>query len=193
MGKDKDGADKKGKKPAKPDGSPQTDGKLGKGQQIGLLVAIGLMLIGGALWLLGPAWADKPIRANGSTSGVTGLAPGGGGEGDPGVTEQPPTVNEYSPAIFTAGLSFVVAFAMAYAARMFLRISLIAVGVFALALMGLEYVEVLTINWGRIEGHYDSFMDGARESFSGFREFVTGRLPSAGAAVAGLVMGFRKR
>jgi len=58
-----------------------------------------------------------------------------------------------SPAIFRLGFSFVVGFAIAFAARTFLKISLFAVGLFLLALFGLEYVEIITVNWDKMKEH----------------------------------------
>ena len=88
---------------------------------------------------------------------------------------------------------FAVGFAIAFAARTFARLTMIVVGVFLLALFGLEYVEVVTVNWDKMQGHYDSFLASTRASFGGFGDFITGRLPSAASALAGLVIGFRKR
>ncbi len=188
------GKDNAERRPKMQEGEPGEKGALGKGQKICLLVALGLMLTGGALWALGPAWGDKPVRSEGG--GDSNLATGldSGGEPSPGVVEEESsTLNALSPAIFRVGFSFAVGFAIAFAARTFVRLSLIAVGIFLLALFGLEYAEVITVNWDKMEGHYDGFVASARESFGGFREFITGRLPSAASALAGLVIGFRKR
>lgn len=183
--------------------SPPPKGKLGRQQRIGVLIALGIMAIGAALWILGPAWAGGDSgKSGGAGSGggsggsslVQGLAPGGVGDG--GETEKtgdPGILSEVSPAVFQLGFSFVVAFAIAYAARTFLRITLIAVGGFLLVLFGLEYVDIVTVNWETMEEHYNNLLASARESFSGFKEFVTGRLPSAGSALAGLVVGFRRK
>lgn len=175
-------------------------GRFGKQQRICMLIALGVMAIGAALWLLGPAWARGDSGktggaasrgGSGGSSLVQGLAPGGETSGaepaDPGI------LGEMSPAIFQLGFSFVVAFAIAYAARTFLRITLIAAGGFLLILFGLEYVDIVTVNWHTMEEHYNSLVASVRESFSGFKEFVTGRLPSAGSALAGLLVGFRRK
>ncbi len=170
--------------------------ELGKAQQVCLLIAIGLMLVGGTLWAIGPAWGDKPVGPAVSASPNSDLAIGldSGGKPPPGLIEQESsTINDLSPAIFRVGFSFAVGFAIAFAARTFVRLTLIAIGVFLLALFGLEYVEIVTVNWDKMQGHYDSFLASTRESFGGFGDFITGRLPSAASALAGLVIGFRKR
>ncbi len=170
--------------------------ELGKAQQVCLLIAIGLMLIGGALWAIGPAWGDKPVGPADGGSINSDLAIGLDAEGSPqpGLIEQESsTINKLSPAIFRVGFSFAVGFAIAFAARTFVRLTLIVVGVFLVALFGLEYVEVVTVNWDKMQGHYDSFAASARGSFGGFSEFITGRLPSTASALGGLVIGFRKR
>ncbi len=168
------------------------EARLGKWQKVCLLSAVGLMLVGGALWAIGPAWGEKPTPELIDSNLAMGLAP----DGDPGTEteeDESSTLNALSPAIFRVGFSFAVGFAIAFAARTFIRISLIAVGVFLLALFGLEYVEVITVNWDKMEGHYDGFLVSVKDSFGGFKEFIGGRLPSAGSAIAGLVIGFRKR
>lgn len=126
-----------------------------------------------------------------SPGGDSGTGSGGGAEQAP---EREQTVLEdASPAIFRLGLSFMVGFAMAYAVRTFVKISLIAVGVFFLALFGLDYAGLVTINMGAIEQHYDSLMAFLSREFDSFRSFVTGYLPSATSAGAGMVFGFRRK
>jgi len=102
-------------------------------------------------------------------------------------------IDDLSPAIFTLGFSFMVAFAIGYAVRTFVKISLIAIGAFLLALFGLDYAGVITINMTALEGHYDSFTAFLSREFESFRSFITGYLPSTASGAAGLVFGFRRK
>jgi len=151
------------------------------------------MVLGGVLYFTSPARASTPDRSAAGTDMVNGLTGGADvGDGQTEGGEDAGSLRTFSPAIFRLGFSFVAGFALAYAARTFLRISLLAMGVFLLALFGLEYAEVITVNWDTMREHYDTFASSIGSSFSDFRTFITGRLPSSAAGVAGLVLGFRK-
>ncbi len=160
--------------------------------QIACLLGAGvLMLLGAVLW-----GVTGGMDAPGDTRAETHATPGVQSLTDVPEGEPPPEdslLDDLSPAVFRFGFSFVVGFAIAYAARTFLRISLVAAGVFLLLLLGLEYAGIISVNWDTMQDHYRSLLASTRESLESFRTFITGRLPSAGAALAGLVVGFRKR
>ncbi len=171
--------------------APQpTHGRTLTRVQISCLLGAGvLMLLGGLLWAM-TGRADTPADTEThAIPGVQSLTDVPEGEPPPEDT----LLDDLSPAVFRLGFSFVVGFAIAYAARTFLRISLVAAGVFLLMLLGLEYAGIISVNWDTMQDHYQSLLASARESLGSFRTFITGRLPSAGAALAGLVVGFRKR
>jgi uncharacterized membrane protein (Fun14 family) len=102
-------------------------------------------------------------------------------------------VNPWSPAIFALGFSFVAGFAIAFAIRSFIKITVIAVGLFLLFLFGLEYAGLVAVNWGAVSQHYDSFSGWLAAETSSFQDFITGRLPSAASAIAGLGLGFTRK
>lgn len=141
-------------------------------------------------------------------SGVSGFGPGiipGMGEGEPrtpggtGTAESPEAgggeraIDVYSPAVFRLGFSFFAGFAMAYALRQFVKVTLLIAGVILLGLFGLQYAGLVQIDWGAIEGKYDSIAAFFREQTASFTKFVSGYLPSATAAAGGAVIGFRKK
>lgn len=150
-----------------------------------------------------PAVTTEQPRADSGSSGelASGFLPSvGAGETEPGETAGPPpsadapaVQDEWSPAIFRAGFSFFVGFAIAYALRQFVKISVIALGLFFLALFGLQYAGFIEVKWALLQERYEQAGSWAAGEFESFRTFITGSLPSAALAAAGLVAGFRKR
>ncbi|MFZ4573148.1 MAG: FUN14 domain-containing protein [Phycisphaerales bacterium] len=127
------------------------------------------------------------------------LVDGGGGTrtlamGAPvGADADGDKVPDLSPAVFRLGFSFFAAFCLAYAMRAFFRLAILFLGMCFLLLFGLQYAGLIEVKWGVIATEYDglaSWFSGQTRSFLGF---VTGYLPSAGAAAAGLIAGFRRR
>jgi len=100
---------------------------------------------------------------------------------------------DWSAVLFPLGFSFVVGFAIGYAARQFLRITVVSAGVILLALFGLQYAGIIDVNWAGVESHYHTAAHWLAQQTQSFREFLTGQLPSAGGASTGLFVGFRKR
>ena len=60
-------------------------------------------------------------------------------------------------------------------------------------LFGLEYAGLIEVHWSAVEGRFDSITPWIEQQTGGFRAFVTGQLPSAGTALAGLVVGWVRR
>lgn len=124
--------------------------------------------------------------------GVQGLAPAGAPT-DAGAAGEQGATSEVSPALFRLGFSFFVGFALAFALRQFIKVTLLAVGLYLLLTFGLEYAGIVAVNWGAMEQRYDSIASWLGAETDSFRAFVTGRLPAAGAALAGLGLGFTRR
>lgn len=167
--------------------------RLARWQWVALSVAGAVTLLGAGLMLLGTG----PSEANGQvgqdiTGMVGGFAPQ---DGDPTVDPESEAAGDadvISPAVFRLGFSFVVGFAVAYALRTFVKISVVAIGVFVLGLFGLQYLGVVEVHWDALSGHYESARDYLAAQTSSFKDFMTGHLPSAGSAVAGMAIGFKK-
>ncbi len=152
-------------------------------QWMSLCVAGAVTLLGLGLMFFGAG----PEPANGQQVEAIGLMPGEAPSEE--VVEE---VDSVSPAVFRLGVSFVIGFAVAYALRTFVKISLVAFGVFALGLWGLHELGVITINTDAMTGHYDSARDYVSTQFGSLKSFLTGHLPSAGSALAGMAIGFKK-
>ena len=114
-----------------------------------MVSAIGLQVVAS------PTTPDRPAPTSSPTRAPTpeGLVQGFGAAETPparttedtDTTEDHP-LDQWSPAIFRMGFSFCVGFAIAFALRTFVRLSLIAIGVFFLALFGLQYAGFIEVN-----------------------------------------------
>ncbi len=185
----------------RPDRSPIAQIPMWKKMLV--LCSVILMVAGGAMSAIGAIAGSDEAPPTSTTSGnsgtdiARGFAPSGGeGTGEAGegtdATRDVAGDADWSPALFKLGFSFFVGFAVAFALRTFVKISIIAIGMFLLVHFALEYYGFIEVNWDVFGEKYDSIADWIGRQTGSFREFVTGSLPSAGSAAAGLVIGFRK-
>jgi len=121
---------------------------------------------------------DGPEPADGGG----GAASAEGGGSDP-----------WSPAIFRMGFSFFVGFAVAYAVRAFVKVSLIGLGLMFLFLFGLQYAGFIEVRWDVVGDRYESSSAWLAGQVRSFQDFATGYLPSGGAALAGLALGIKRK
>jgi uncharacterized membrane protein (Fun14 family) len=158
------------------------------------LVGLSIVLMGAGVAL--PFMLPEPAPAQAAPTGE--LPPGAQGfaQSDPdaegAAVEQQPE-SEISPALFRLGFSFFVGFAIAFAVRSFIKVSLAVVGLYLLLTFGLEYAGLLEVRWGAVAEQYDSVAAWLRAETASFRAFITGRVPAAGAAMAGLGLGFTRK
>lgn len=99
---------------------------------------------------------------------------------------------DWSPAIFRFGFSFVIGFAIAYALRWAIKTALLVAGILALFVLGLQYFGIVDVKWGLVQNQYDDAATWISQQTKSFSAFITGALPSAASAAAGLIAGFRK-
>ena len=164
-----------------------------------LCLAAGVMvLLGAVLGLIDGDSATAPMQARsggevppGAAASLIGQS-GSAEAGAAGVgTEE--SGNSWSPGLLKMGFSFFVGFAMGLLLRMFMRITFVVAGAVALVLVGLSYVEFITVNWGAMETSFTGFVDRISGDFDHFRTVLTGSLPQAGLGGLGLLAGFKKR
>jgi len=155
---------------------------------IKLLLAASVVLMAGGLampFLVGgearPSGGGVSALSNTLSEGGTGAATGG---------DEPKSA--WSPAVFRLGFSFFVAFVAAYALRTVFKLALIFAGFVALILFGLQYAGLVDVKWGAMEGQFDDASGWISSQFASVKAFVTGYLPSGGAAAVGFVTGARK-
>ncbi len=171
--------------------------RMARWKQALVVLSVALMGLGVALPFALPG-ADAPPQAPGGglPAGAHGLAPTtdfpAAPDGDAEAFEES-AGSELSPAIFRLGFSFFVGFAIAFAVRSFLRIALVVIGLYLLLTFGLEYAGLLEVRWGAVAEGYESFAAWLRAETESLRAFITGRVPAAAAALAGLGIGFTRK
>jgi uncharacterized membrane protein (Fun14 family) len=165
-----------------------------------LALSLVLMASSGGLW-----GVDHLARVDEKPAAAPTTRPGAGVPGvhglvaAPKTAELPPPAEEapeagadWVPAVFRLGFSFFVGFCIAYALRAFFKVSMVAIGLILLALFGLQYAGVVQVDWSAMGRHYDGVMSWLAGQVAGMKSFVTGYLPSAASASAGLFAGFRR-
>ena len=113
-------------------------------------------------------------------------------DGEPITPAAESGIHSWSPLFMKGGLSFLIGFSIGYALRTFLKLSMLVTGVVALAVFGLSYAGLVEVDWDTISGIFDKGVAKVREEAGQFKTFITGSLPSASIAAAGLVLGFRR-
>ena len=98
----------------------------------------------------------------------------------------------WSPVVFRWGFSAFAGFAIGYALRSFLKLSLFAIGFFVLMLLGLEYAQIIEVRWDSMSDRYDEASTWIGAQTKSAMGFITGKLPAAGLAAAGLVAGLKR-
>jgi uncharacterized membrane protein (Fun14 family) len=99
----------------------------------------------------------------------------------------------WSALLFTLGFSFFVGFSLGYAVRTFFRFTIVGIGMMLFMLFGLEHAGLIEVHWSAFEGRFDSITQWIGQQTGGFKAFVTGQLPSAGTALAGLFIGWTRK
>lgn len=177
-----------------------------------LLIVSGLLLKGyGALRGVTPPDAESTrlVAGNGSRTGGDSALPRGSlvddrtaspgpGSGGPSTdrSESPAgdeLVDEWSPPLIRGGFGFFVGFAVGLVLRIFLRVSIVVVGLNLLMLFGLSYAGWLEVRWDMIDAQATEWWISLEDQLSQFKTFIAGSLPTVGLSGVGLFTGFRKR
>ncbi|MDX9911951.1 MAG: FUN14 domain-containing protein [Phycisphaerales bacterium] len=193
--------------------------KLSMAQMACAAIAVVVTLAGGGLWAAGigsggPRQSEVAHDANAEGNataprympvpgGATGFVPVPVDQSSPLYAQSVPAEGEagaasngaehaISPAIFRLGFSFIAGFAVAYALRAFVKMTLIVLGAGVLLVAGLQYAGLVSVDWGAIASRWDGVSAWVHDNTRSFLGFLTGQLPSAASGVAGLAMGFRR-
>jgi uncharacterized membrane protein (Fun14 family) len=158
--------------------------------------SIVLMIAGGVLTVMASGGEERAPAGQSNGSGSPELAMGlGANNGDGGVQTtgaKDDAEPAWSSAMFKLGFSFFVGFAVAFALRTFIKLSIVVIGVFLLIQFALAHYGFIEIHWDVFSRHYDSVGDWLGRQFESLKAFMNGALPSGTSAIAGMVMGFRK-
>lgn len=191
------------------------------GKWIVVLLGAGLMVGGGAIGLFSdPEPVAQPVAeaanqvkddtANTADGLMTTFTDGGGFNLPiPGLTNALPggdTKSEPAPApagdigsrdvskIFVkGGFGLFMGFAIGFALRAFIRLAAVIVGFYFLTLTVLAYLGWIEIHWQVIETQVNGLLGNLGAQFESFKAFLTGAIPSSGAAATGLAVGLKKK
>jgi uncharacterized membrane protein (Fun14 family) len=171
-------------------------------QKVMLALAVCLMVTGLGLSALASGAPPAAIeKTNAARQTPGGALPGKLLPDQPGTVDTDPAAESqtgdgappWSEAIFKYGFSFFIGFAIGYALRAFLKVTLIFAGALALAIFLLEYGGFVAVQWSALDEAFTGFMARVSQQSSEFRTFITGSLPNAGLSTLGLVAGFKKK
>lgn len=107
------------------------------------------------------------------------------------AAEDAPALERALPWITEGSLFALIGFALGYATRKVFKLALLVIAVAFLAVQALVHFGVLEVGWGGVVDALNRVVLNlkADESVTGF---LTRRVPSAGALLAGVVIGFRR-
>lgn len=98
-----------------------------------------------------------------------------------------------SPALARGGASFMGGFLIGWAVRRAIKLAVIVAGLLMALLVAIKMTGVIDLDWTAIEANITHSLAWVQGKAEGFKEVLTGYLPSAGAGGAGTYFGFRKK
>lgn len=171
-----------------------------------VLMATGLVL---RLTTGGPDLAATRVPQSAGTSiDPGGIEPGpeaafAPGSSTPPILLPPPTpepsgelsqaADPWSPALLRGGFGFFLGFCIGYAARMFVRMAALAVGINLLILAWFSYLGWVDVRWDTMQTQIDGWFSSLRSDFGSFQTFLVGSLPSTALGGLGLFTGLKRK
>lgn len=98
-----------------------------------------------------------------------------------------------SPALANGGASFLGGFLIGWAFRKTVKLALLIAGSLLALIAILKTTGWIHLDWTLIQTDVNHILDWGRGKAEGFKQVLTGYLPSAGAGGAGVFFGFRKK
>jgi uncharacterized membrane protein (Fun14 family) len=98
-----------------------------------------------------------------------------------------------SPALARGGASFMGGFLIGWAIRRTVKLAAIVAGLLLTLLAAVKMTGIVDLDWTAIEANISHSLAWAQGKAAGFKEVLTGYLPSAGAGGAGMFLGFRRK
>ena len=98
-----------------------------------------------------------------------------------------------SPAAAQLGASYIGGFFIGWAFRRFLKMAALFAGALFAGITILKGTGWLDLDWSALETQVLHSMAALQHGVVGLKQFLSGYLPSAGAAGAGTFFGFRKK
>jgi uncharacterized membrane protein (Fun14 family) len=148
--------------------------------------------------------ARKSPASQSGGAALTSGAPELGGNnflGDPRSPGQPPTqplseepaggLEGSLPLLSEASFFAIIGFALGYTTRKVVKLGLILLALVFVAIQGLSYAGVATVEWGGIVERINGWILNIQENET-LSSFLKHRVPTGGSLVAGYFLGFRK-
>ena len=107
------------------------------------------------------------------------------------VAAEPSPLESSLPYVTEASLFGLIGFALGYSTRKLFKLSLILIALAFVGAQALVHLGWVEIDWGGLAGKLNGWVLNLKES-SSVTSFLTDRIPSAGALLAGWVVGFRR-
>lgn len=150
-------------------------------------VALALMLLGGGFWVKNRTQAEPPSAKAPSAAAQLSDSVSTGTQSD-----ERREWRTSAPATFRFGASYVGGFFLGWTFRRFLKRTLLLSGA-AIVLIALgKKLGWLELDGAAMEGHVRHSLAWLQGEAGAFKQFLTGYLPSAGAAGVGAFLGFRR-
>lgn len=147
-------------------------------------------MIAGALW----AWTSTPPPAPVvGAAAPAGLAARTAVEHGASPDSVARTQAVWDSSLFRVGLSFIAAFLAGWIVRPWLRTGAMVVGAAFAILYGLHATGLVDVHWNELQERYGGASGWIAAQTQSLTALLTGALPSAGAAGAGLTAGLRRR
>jgi uncharacterized membrane protein (Fun14 family) len=103
-------------------------------------------------------------------------------------------IADYSSPVFAQfGGSYIGGFFIGWAFRRFLKMAAMTAGVVLAGIASLKGTGWIDLDWTTVESHVQQSFTAIQRGAQGLRQFLSGVLPSAGAAAVGMFFGFRRK
>lgn len=151
-------------------------------------VALAMVFLGGGLWVK-DLIQQPPGGSPPSAAAVGDSTPGGAA----GSSVKPAPNQPRAPATFRLGTSYLGGFFLGWVFRRFIKFSLLlSAAAIALVALGKKF-GWLDLDWASLEGQVRQGVTWSHTEAGVIKQFLTGLLPSAFAAGAGVFLGFRRK
>lgn len=101
--------------------------------------------------------------------------------------------DSWGPPLMRGGTGFLIGFAIGYAFRTLLKMTLAVFGFIMLAVVFFNYMGWVDINWETIQTSMGQWGGTIKEEFANFQTFLQGIIPTASLGGLGLFSGFRRK
>jgi uncharacterized membrane protein (Fun14 family) len=153
--------------------------------QKGILVLLAVALAGSIA--LRAAFGSRQDASGATPSGAQGLS---AASADQPATAPSP-LESALPYVTEASLFGLIGFALGYSTRKLFKLTLIVIALAFVGAQALVHLGWVDIDWSGLAGKLNGWVLNLKESMS-VTAFLTDRIPSAGALLAGWVVGFRR-